>query len=179
MDRVVLAYAVAALCALALLWLIAARRWQRHQASRLARRRSARAVDGESEAEEVLMDLGYEILDRQAARTWTIWVDGDPCDIELRADLIVSRDGRRYIAEVKTGDDAPRIANASTRRQLLEYCVAYDVKTVLLVDADAGEVHEVDFAIVEYRAEIAAVAGPPRRRTRKRNDFAQTEADCE
>ena len=65
--------------------------------------------------------------------------------IALRADLLVERGGRRYVAEVKTGEAAPSLATAATRRQLLEYLIAYRVDGVLLVDAERGSVHEVEF----------------------------------
>jgi hypothetical protein len=71
--------------------------------------------------------------------------DGEPQAIELRADLLVSRAGRRFVAEVKTGASAPRLQTPATRRQLLEYSVAYDADGVLLVDIDAQRIHEVRF----------------------------------
>ena len=49
------------------------------------------------------------------------------------------------MAEVKTGISAPLLTNAATRRQLLEYCVAYQVDSVLLVDVDAQAIREVTF----------------------------------
>ena len=48
------------------------------------------------------------------------------------------------MAEVKTGTYAPRLETAATRRQLLEYGVAFDVDGVLLVDADVGEIRLVE-----------------------------------
>ncbi len=49
------------------------------------------------------------------------------------------------MAEVKTGAAAPQLSTAATRRQLLEYRVAFDVDGVLLVDAEAGRVQRVVF----------------------------------
>ena len=63
----------------------------------------------------------------------------------MRADLIVSRAGRRYVAEVKTGAVAPDVRHAPTRRQLLEYQHAYRADGVLLVAPEAGTVREVLF----------------------------------
>ena len=65
--------------------------------------------------------------------------------IVVRADLLVSRGARRFVAEVKTGARAPRIETAATRRQLLEYAVAYDVDGVLLVDMEEHTISEVEF----------------------------------
>jgi hypothetical protein len=120
--------------------------WSRRIAARRrARRRAARAIEGERSAEHLLAELGYRVVARQVAITWYIAVDGERWGIDLRADLLADRDGRRYVAEVKTGAIAPSIAHAATRRQLLEYLVAYRVDGVLLVDAESGDVLEVEF----------------------------------
>lgn len=129
------------------MFLLVRARWRRYLASRRARRRARRAVEGEHEAEALLRDAGYDVCDRQVALTWTIMCDGEAVDIELRADLIVERDGARYVAEVKTGEHAPRISNAATRRQLLEYLVAYKADGVLLVDVPEERVQQVEFGV--------------------------------
>ena len=141
----VLPWAVASLCALALVFLVVARAVSRWRSRALARRRWTRAAAGEVEAEDLLAEQGFAILDRQAGLVWAIECDGEPHPVELRADLLVERDGRRYVAEVKTGISAPLLTNAATRRQLLEYCVAYQVDSVLLVDIDAQAIREVTF----------------------------------
>jgi hypothetical protein len=60
---------------------------------------------------------------------------------------VVAGGGLRYVAEVKTGAFAPRLETAATRRQLLEYRIAFDVDGVLLVDADAERVRLVEFPL--------------------------------
>lgn len=144
-NRIVVALAV--LLGLAVLLHLATRAvgrwWRRLQ----ARRRHARAQRGERTAERLLDRMGYAICARQAATTWTVACDDQVHEVPLRADLIVERDGRRFVAEVKTGRVAPRLGTAATRRQLLEYRVAYDVDGVLLVDAEAGRVMHVDFGL--------------------------------
>jgi len=122
-------------------------RWRRWQAGVAARRRGARAVQGEREAEHLLGRLGYAVVARQVSLEWAIACDGEDHPVDLRADLLVERDGRRYVAEVKTGISAPLLTNAATRRQLLEYCVAYQVDAALLVDVEAERVREVSFPL--------------------------------
>ena len=131
--------------ALAFAWLRAA--WHRRSRSRFAKRRAARALAGESAAEALLADAGFVVIDRQARRAWRVLVDGEPVELELRCDLLAQADGRTYVAEVKTGAAAPRLDTAATRRQLLEYQVAYAADGVLLVDAEAGAVRTVDFEL--------------------------------
>ena len=115
-----------------------------------ARRRSfasarERGAAGEVRAEALLRRRGFRVLGRQVGTSYGVGLDGTKVAIDLRADYVVSLRGRRYVAEVKTGRLAPRLDTATTRRQLLEYRVAFDVDGVLLVDAEADRVHEVDF----------------------------------
>jgi len=133
----VLASLVALVQTVRIAWGRFARRWT-------IRARARRATAGEMRAEPLLGRAGYEIVERQARRSWTVYADGVPLDIGLRADLLVVRGGRRYVAEVKTGKIAPRLDHAATRRQLLEYRLAFGVDGVLLVDPDAERVTVVE-----------------------------------
>ena len=113
---------------------------------RLASARERGAL-GEVRAEALLRRLGFTILGRQVAVTYGLGVDGQRVAVDLRADYVVAEGGRRYVAEVKTGVFAPRIETAATRRQLLEYRIAFEVDGVLLVDADAQRVRRVEFPL--------------------------------
>ena len=64
----------------------------------------------------------------------------------MRADYLVERRGRRYLAEVKTGAHAPRLDLPATRRQILEYGLAFQTSGVLLVDADAERVTLIELS---------------------------------
>jgi len=143
MRALALAAAAGAIAVLVGWWLLAnVRAWVR---SRRARRRARRALRGETRAEKLLVHRGFAIRDRQVTRKWVIDVDGEELAVTLRADLLVERHSRRFVAEVKTGDEAPRISNVSTRRQLLEYLLAYEVDGVLLVEPEAASVREITF----------------------------------
>jgi hypothetical protein len=120
----------------------------------LLRRRLAssreRGARGESRAEGLLERLGFIIEGRQVAVSYELGVDGDHVRVVLRADYVVLGSDGRYVAEVKTGDLAPRIDTASTRRQLLEYRVAFaplGVRGVLLVDVEAARVRVIEFPL--------------------------------
>lgn len=123
---------------------LAVLRWLPGRRLRLARERGAQ---GEVRAEALLRRLGYAIVARQAARSYGVSVDGRPFNVDLRADFLVERDHLCYVAEVKTGRLAPRLDTSATRRQLLEYRVAFQTAGVLLVDVDAGRVHSVEFPL--------------------------------
>jgi hypothetical protein len=132
-----LAVAFALGCVVAAMLVVAlARRLDR----RRRRRRARRAFAGESASEVLLAEAGFEVLERQVGGTLTLWVDGEAEAFALRADYLVRRDGDHYIAEVKTGERGTRLGHAATRRQLIEYMLAYEVEGVLLVDADSGEI---------------------------------------
>ncbi len=93
----------------------------------------------------MLRSAGYTIVARQARTWWSPLVDGVPHETELRADYLVESGGATFVAEVKTGDEAPRMSTAATRRQLLEYHVAFDVDGVLLVCPELGTIQRIEF----------------------------------
>ena len=127
------------------MFLLAMGRWRAGTGHRRAVRRAQRAQAGEEDAEQLLTAAGYAIKDRQVRCLWWMDVDGEEEEFELRADLLVEKDGERFIAEVKTGVRAPDPAHPPTRRQLLEYRLAFYPYGVLLVDVEAGEILAVDF----------------------------------
>jgi hypothetical protein len=142
MTRGMIVGAAAMLLALAIILAI-----RRRIRSRRARRRARIAVAAETAAERLLVRHGYAILDRQVRLTWTPLLDGVPVPTELRLDLLVTRAGEVLAAEVKSGAEAPRLETAATRRQLLEYRVAFAVDGVLLVEPAAGSIRRVDFPV--------------------------------
>jgi hypothetical protein len=126
------------------------RRWFARR--RLARRFAA-ARKGEARGRELLEAQGYTVLGAQCATSYALSLDGLNVEIALRADYVVTRAGLRFVAEVKTGTQAPLLRTPATRRQLLEYRVAFDVDGVLLVDAETGRIHVVQFPLMEPRAD--------------------------
>lgn len=123
--------------------------WRREagRAAREGRRRQGRARRAEQDAERLLRKAGYEVLERQVETRWPMEVDGEERQALMRADLLVRRRRRRYVAEVKSGGQVTRPDHPQTRRQLLEYQLAYDVDGVLLVDMEQGRVIEVAFPV--------------------------------
>ena len=109
--------------------------------------RTRRGLRGEKQAERLLERHGYRVLERQIAGGYLADVDGEARQVTLSADLWVEREGRRLIAEVKTGPKAARFEHADTRRQLLEYQLAFGGDAVLLVDPERETIQEVRFPI--------------------------------
>ena len=112
---------------------------------RMARlRRQGR--DGERVARDLLAAAGCRILDEQVMRSAVMLVDGVETAYEVRADYLVLRGGRRWVAEVKAGAVVCDPAHRDTRRQLLEYRHVYDDTVgVLLVDVPAGRIRVIAF----------------------------------
>ena len=111
---------------------------------RVARSRRLGA-EGEARAERILTDSGCKIVERQATRTGTVLVDERERPFRVRADALVAYRGQRFVAEYKGGVESAQISHRPTRRQLLEYAWVFDVDGLLLVDADAGVIHAIEF----------------------------------
>jgi hypothetical protein len=146
-----LAHLIIILLSIAVVLLLLRGWWQAGKGHRRAVSRAARAGAGELAAEGLLESHGYTIIDRQVRCLWWIEVDGEEEEVELRADLLVERDGDRFIAEVKTGTRAPDPTFPQTRRQLLEYRLAFEPYGVLLVDMEEEEILSVDFPRAQER----------------------------
>ncbi|HEY0193952.1 MAG TPA: hypothetical protein VGC42_22700 [Kofleriaceae bacterium] len=161
--REVLGVLAAAMLAGAVAALFLARWLRGWRGSRVARQRAARAGAGEGHAAVLLRRAGYRIVAAQARTRWTVRIDGEPLALELRADYLVEAGGERLVAEVKTGDVAPRLTTAATRRQLLEYLVAFEADGVLLVCPEAGAIHRIEFPTGSARSRRSRAGGRARR----------------
>jgi Holliday junction resolvase len=133
-----------------------ARRWNE---SRVSRARTKRGLRGERVAERLLAKRGYKVIARQVAGSYQVDVDGEAREVSLNADLLVARHGRSLIAEVKTGAQRPRFEHPDTRRQLLEYQLAFGGDGILLVDPEREEVREVRFPFTRQVARPGLRAG--------------------
>lgn len=117
--------------------------------SRLRRHRRSRIAKSALGAERAAMDLlcrhGYQVLETQVRQVWPVLHGATQVHINLRADALVRRGNRRYIAEVKSSSLVADLKHGPTRRQLLEYAIAYAVDGVLLIDMHAEHIEQVTF----------------------------------
>src|SRR5690606_14201434 len=93
--------------------------------TRRRRRRAHGAATAEKDAVALLQSHGYRVLQTQVEQLWQVRRGTDTIQVRLRADARVSRNGRQFIAEVKSGSLSANVRHGPTRRQLLEYAVAY------------------------------------------------------
>lgn len=115
-----------------------------------------RALQRNEAAEALLKAKGYAVIARDAPAAYAITVDGDPRVVNVAADFLVEHQGKRAIAEVKTGPGA-KLETAATRWHFLEQQHAFGVPSVVLVDPDAGAIATIRFPL----AKTALTAVPP------------------
>ena len=110
-------------------------------------RRFARARRLERKALRVLQRGGFVIAGRKVRRRVWLEVDGEREAFVVEADYLVRGLAEELlVAEVKTGRLAPRATYMPTRRQLLEYDLAFaEAEGLLLVDMEQERVAEVRF----------------------------------
>lgn len=133
-------------------------KWRVVRERRKSRLQAKRGFQGEKDAEKIIKKLGYHIVSRQVSAGYAMSVDGVPQTIPLQADFVLVRDGKKYVAEAKTGK-AAKLENADTRRQLLEYQLAFDyAEALLLIDADAKTVKMVRFPLPRKKADAKKAA---------------------
>ncbi len=113
--------------------------------SLIRRWRFRRGIAAESRAIVLARRLGYRVIGVQVPGTISVSIDGRTRSVGVRADMLLERGFRRFIAEVKTGRVAPDPTSRATRRQLLEYTHAFDADGLLLFDMEKERIHEIRF----------------------------------
>jgi hypothetical protein len=108
------------------------------------KRRVIRARHGERKALDLLESEGYTIVELQKKAPVCATVDGKMVKTYIAADALVEKDGRCYVAEIKTGTEATRVTHAPTRRQLLEYFFIFRPHGILLVDMEQEKIKRVE-----------------------------------
>lgn len=121
-------------------WLGSARRHRDRTQRRFARGRGA-----ERDALRELGRLGFDVLATQHEGQAHVVVDGRRIDVPVRVDYLVRRRGRRALVEVKSGDEERDPTDVSTRRQLLEYWVAFPGMRLYHLDTVTGSVQRIRF----------------------------------
>jgi hypothetical protein len=119
---------------------------RRVQARRMERHRSM-GEEAERRARSLLKKHDYRVVLQQSAGKYVLHIDDFPAQIALRADFVVEKSGKRYVAEVKSGAQSAKVTERTTRRQLLEYLLAFEVDGVLLVDMHDERIKKVEFPL--------------------------------
>ncbi|MGI6604270.1 MAG: hypothetical protein GX062_05055 [Firmicutes bacterium] len=110
----------------------------------LYRRRWANAKRAEIKAARLLHQAGFHIIRRQPTAKSLLYVDGTPKTTTIRADFLARRGFFTYVVEVKSGRSASQL-RAKTRRQLLEYQLAFRPHGIVFVDMAQERHREIVF----------------------------------
>jgi hypothetical protein len=113
-------------------------------------KRMKKAKRGEHKAIKFMENNGFEILDLQKESSYTLFIDNKAHKVTVKADMIVKKGNKIYVAEVKTGDKVTSPKYADTRRQLLEYFMVYRPSGLILVDMEKQRLRTVEYSIINY-----------------------------
>jgi len=122
------------------------------------RQRFSKSRQAEKEAEKILrkngytiIDIqkrrknGYTIIDIQKSKPLLITIGGKIHRYLVRIDYLARKKGKVYVVEVKSGEKIPYITNRETRRQMLEYYLAFQPSGILLLNMKNKSISEVRF----------------------------------
>jgi len=109
------------------------------------RKRFSKSRQAEKEAEKILRKNGYAIIDVQKSKPLLITIGGKIHRYLVRIDYLARKRGKVYVVEVKSGEKIPYITNRETRRQMLEYYLAYQPSGILLLNMKNKSISEVKF----------------------------------
>lgn len=128
-----------------LLFLIAKYKLKEIQKKRLQKKRFERGSKLESKAKKYLVSLGYNIVYEQYVCKHKYKVNGIENISKLILDYVVSKGGKQYIVEVKSGKSAIHVKNKDSRRQLLEYDFVLENDGIFLLDMENKNMQLVEF----------------------------------
>jgi hypothetical protein len=124
--------------------------------SNVGRELALRGRRGEDEAEAELRRRFLRVV-RHPRREQRLWIDGRAQSYELCPDFVVGTKRRPLVIEVKSGKARdPR--DPATRRQLLEYALAFGARRVGLYDARERALQWIEFEVLPRRSRTRALA---------------------
>lgn len=109
------------------------------------KQRFSKGRQAEKEAEKILRKKGYTIIDVQKSKPLHISIGDKIHRYLVRIDYLARKRGKVYVVEVKNGEKVPYITNRETRRQMLEYYLAYQPNAIVLLNMKNKSISEVKF----------------------------------
>ena len=119
------------------------------------RKRFSKSRQAEKEAEKILKKNGYAIIDAQKSKPLLITIGDKIHRYLVRIDYLARKRGKVFVVEVKSGEKIPYITNRETRRQMLEYYLAYQPCGILLLNMKNKSISEVKFQFESTRRQKA------------------------
>lgn len=114
------------------------------------KKRIEKAKNSEYKAIELMKNRGFEIIDLQKECAYTLFIDNKPHKVTVKADMIVKKGNKIYVAEVKSGEKVTSPKYTDTRRQLLEYFMVYRPSGLILVDMEKQKLRTVEYSILNH-----------------------------
>ena len=102
----------------------------------------------DDKARKILEHLGFSVENDYAKHTMRVFQDGQPLDLPVQPDIIVSKGGKSYVVDIMQKNEMSQVSDPKTRRQLLEYFVAYKPDGVLLMDMENKRIHDIRFDLL-------------------------------
>jgi len=109
------------------------------------KKRFSKSRLAEKEAEKLLKNKGYTIIEIQQSKPLQISIGDKTHRYLIRIDYLVRKNRKIYVVEVKSGEKNPYITNRETRRQMLEYYLAYQPYGIILLNMKNKSISEVKF----------------------------------
>ncbi|HZK41001.1 MAG TPA: hypothetical protein VFC91_05540 [Atribacterota bacterium] len=119
------------------------------------RKRFSKSRQAEKEAEKILRKNGYTIIDAQKSKPILLTIGDKIHRYLVRIDYLARKRGKVFVVEVKSGEKIPYITNRETRRQMLEYYLAYQPCGILLLNMKNKSISEVKFQFESTRRQKA------------------------
>lgn len=99
----------------------------------------------ETKAKKVISQAGFKKIRYQENFFYGLKVNDEEVKIACIPDFVAEKNGDKCVIEVKWGASAPKIGNAATRRQLLEYHHAIQPDRLFLLDMNDRSLKEIHF----------------------------------
>ncbi|MDD3538626.1 MAG: hypothetical protein PHP36_00085 [Atribacterota bacterium] len=122
--------------------------------SKQAKKRAVISKRAEQKAEKWLKRNGFKIIERQQSRPLIIKAGTTRHRYQIRIDFLVKKNGQTYVVEVKSGSQNSHITNRETRRQLLEYFLAYQPYGIILFDMETKKFSEIKFLLPYFHSRL-------------------------
>jgi hypothetical protein len=100
----------------------------------------------EAEAEKIIKNNGYKILEKHKKFPVITYVDGKSHLGFIVVDFIAEKDKLTYVVEVKTGEEIDT-TEPLVRRKFLEYTYACRPNGILLLDMNSKNIQKISFKL--------------------------------
>lgn len=104
-----------------------------------------------SDAENILKRAGYRLVAKNRKGVVIVSVDNQEHLGELKADYVVSREGKRYVVVVKGSEEAFDPTEPTLRCRLIELDSVFALDGLLVVNLPKRQIHRLGFRFPKER----------------------------